>query len=98
LKFSYPVAEYNHQEGRCSITGGYVYRGAMPEWQGIYLYADFCSGTIWGLLHSPDPKSQTLWLSQALFETRISITTFGQDPSGEIYFVDRGGAIYLLGK
>ncbi|MBI3152691.1 MAG: PQQ-dependent sugar dehydrogenase, partial [Chloroflexi bacterium] len=39
-----PVAEYNHSEGGCSVTGGYVYRGAMPEWDGIYLYADYCSG------------------------------------------------------
>jgi len=98
MNFTFPVAEYNHQGGRCSITGGYVYRGAMPEWQGVYLYGDFCSGTIWGLIHSPDPQSQTPWLSQALFETHASITTFGQDPSGEIYFADRGGTIYLLGK
>ena len=98
IKFTFPVTEYNHQGGRCSETGGYVYRGAMPEWQGIYLYADFCSGTIWGLLHSPDPKSQTPWLSQALFETHASITSFGQDPSGEIYFADRRGTIYRLGK
>jgi len=98
LKLTYPVAEYNHQGGRCSITGGYVYRGAMPEWKGVYLYADFCSGTIWGLLHSPDPQSQNPWLSQALFETHAGITTFGQDPSGEIYFAERGGTISRLGK
>src|SRR5207249_5056930 len=34
-----PVAEYNHDLG-CSITGGYVYRGAtFPELQGAYFYA-----------------------------------------------------------
>ena len=45
-----PVAEYSHSEGGCSVTGGYVYRGAMPEWQGIYLYGDYCSGKVWGLI------------------------------------------------
>jgi glucose/arabinose dehydrogenase len=98
LKLTYPVAEYNHLGGRCSITGGYVYRGSMPEWQGIYLYADFCTGTVWGLLHSSDPKSLTPWQSQALFETHANITSFGRDPSGEIYFANRNGTINILGK
>jgi len=98
LKLTYPVVEYNHQEGRCSITGGYVYRGVMPEWQGVYFYADFCTGTVWGLLPSADPKSQTPWQDQVMFQTHASITTFSQDSAGEIYFADRRGTIYRLGK
>ena len=43
-----PAAEYSHAEGGCSVTGGYVYRGAMPEWNGIYLYGDYCRGIVWG--------------------------------------------------
>ena len=32
----------------CSITGGYVYRGAaVPAAQGRYFYGDYCSGTVW---------------------------------------------------
>jgi glucose/arabinose dehydrogenase len=92
-----PVAEYSHAEGGCSITGGYVYRGAMPEWQGIYLYGDYCSGIVWGLLHSGTAPNLT-WQSKLLFQTQANITTFGQDPSGEIYFADRGGTIYELRK
>jgi glucose/arabinose dehydrogenase len=98
INFTFPVVEYSHAEGGCSVTGGYVYRGAMPEWQGIYLYGDFCSGKIWGLIHSPDPTSGKPWQSQVLFETKASITTFGEDLSGEIYFADRGGTIYRLEK
>ena len=45
-----PVAVYEHAQG-CSVTGGYVYRGEeLPAWQGVYLYGDFCSGKIWGLI------------------------------------------------
>jgi glucose/arabinose dehydrogenase len=96
-KLVYPVAEYSHAEGGCSVTGGYVYRGSMPEWQGIYLYGDFCSGIIWGLVRSSSTSGDH-WQSKVLFQTKAAITTFGQDLSGEVYFADRGGTIYRLGK
>ena len=44
-----PVAQYTHARG-CSITGGYVYRGAaVPAAAGRYFYGDYCSGTVWSL-------------------------------------------------
>jgi glucose/arabinose dehydrogenase len=92
----YPVAEYSHASSHCSVTGGYVYRGAMPEWQGIYLYGDYCSGEIWGMIR--DTSSETGWTSQVLFNTGENITTFGQDPGGEVYYAGRGGTIYRLEK
>ena len=86
-----PAAEYSHAEGGCSVTGGYVYRGAMTEWNGIYLYGDYCSGKIWGLI-----LSNGQWQSQVMFETGGTITTFGQDESGEIYFASDNGNVYQL--
>jgi glucose/arabinose dehydrogenase len=70
-----PAAEYSHSEGGCSVTGGYVYRGSMPEWQGIYLYGDYCSGIVWGLIQSVDG-----WQSQVMFETGVTITSFEMRP------------------
>jgi len=93
VNFTFPVTEYSHALGGCAIIGGHVYRGAMTEWQGIYFYGDDCSGLIWGLIHT-----NAGWQSQVLFQTAASITTFGQDLSGEIYFADRSGGIYRLGK
>jgi len=86
-----PVAEYSHSDGGCSVTGGYVYRGAMPEWNGIYLYGDYCSGKIWGLIYSNGQ-----WQSRVMFEAGVTITSFGQDDSGEIYFASDDGGIYHL--
>jgi glucose/arabinose dehydrogenase len=86
-----PIAEYSHQEGGCSVTGGYVYRGSMPEWNGIYLYGDYCSGLIWGLIQSGGG-----WQSQVLFDTDVRITSFGQDEAGEVYLIGDGGEVYQL--
>lgn len=88
-----PVAEYGHADihGGCSVTGGYVYRGGMPEWNGIYLYGDYCKGHVWGLL-----RSDGQWQSQLLFEAGMMITSFGQDESGEIYLASDAGGVYKL--
>jgi glucose/arabinose dehydrogenase len=91
--FTMPVAEYSHAEGGCSVTGGYVYRGSMPEWQGIYLYGDYCMGNIWGLI-----KSENGFKSQFLFDAGVTITSFGQDESGEIYLASDNGNVYILTK
>jgi len=93
VNFTFPVTEYSHAVGGCAIIGGHVYRGRLPEWQGVYFYGDECSGFIWGLIHTNGG-----WQSQLLFRTGANITTFGQDSSGEIYFADRRGTIYQLSK
>ena len=87
-----PVAEYGHNLG-CSVTGGAVVRSpSLPEWQGVYLYGDYCSGRIWGLLRGP----QGGWQNSILFETDFRITSFGTDQRGEVYVLDREGTIYRL--
>jgi len=88
-----PIAEYSHPEGGCSVTGGYVYRGAMLEWNGIYLYGDYCTGFVWGLIR---PEGGEAWQKQLLFETEFKITSFGQDANGEVYLVSDGGGVYVL--
>ena len=88
-----PVAEYDHGTSRCSVTGGFVYRGAaLPAWQGVYTYADYCSGEIFGLMHRADGN----WESRLLYDPSFLITSFGADEAGELYIVDRGGGIYQL--
>ena len=87
-----PVAEYDHGQG-CAITGGFVYRGtAMPALAGSYLYADSCSGRIWGLeaaAVAPQPR--------VLGDTGASITSFGEDDAGELFVTDiAGGSVSRL--
>ncbi|HLF02679.1 MAG TPA: PQQ-dependent sugar dehydrogenase, partial [Anaerolineales bacterium] len=88
-----PIAEYSHSEGGCSVTGGYVYRGAaLPALQGNYFFSDYCSGIIWSLT----PNSQGQWDSAVFMETGYNISSFGEDARGELYVVDHAGAIYRL--
>jgi glucose/arabinose dehydrogenase len=88
-----PLLEYGHGSGRCSITGGYVYRGsAIPQLVGGYVFADFCSGEIWVVNSTASaPANRTL-----LLDTSLQISSFGENASGELYVVNRGGAVYAI--
>lgn len=85
--FVQPVAEYG-REGGCSITGGYVYRGAAyPALQGSYLFGDFCSGRIW-TLDRPDGDT---WRLTEQPRQPLQISSFGEDEAGELYVTTFSG-------
>ena len=87
-----PIWEYSHDNGNVSVTGGYVYRGSeLPELEGTYIYADFASGRIWGLDHSPDATSNRL-----ISDTPLNISTFGLDEAGELYIGGFNGKIFEI--
>jgi glucose/sorbosone dehydrogenase len=77
-----PIVEYSHSLG-CSITGGYVYRGpVMPGLgQGTYVYADFCSGRVWGARQQAGK-----WRHLQLQDTPYMISSFGETEAGELCF------------
>ena len=92
--YVFPIHEYGHDNGRCSITGGYVYRGSRhPALQGHYFFADFCSGELWSL--SGAPLSPTLTAFTTAGATLSRPSTFGQDVNGELY-VAGDSAVYRL--
>lgn len=89
---TFPVVIYAHEDGNCSIIGGYVYRGsALPALVGRYIFGDYCSGWLW----STYEKTANNWYTAQLLLTKLHITTFGQDNAGEIY-VGTTGAVYKL--
>ena len=91
--FILPIAEYSHADGDCSVTGGYVYRGAQsPALQGTYLFGDFCSGRFWTLRR--DTSGQ--WTSGLLVDTDHQISSFGEDEAGEVYLLSLAGGIYKV--
>jgi glucose/arabinose dehydrogenase len=83
-----PVAEYANRSPRCSITGGYVYRGeAVPVLQGSYVYGDYCSGEVMALVDGQQ---------KVLLPTELRISSFGQDQAGELYVVGHEGSVHKI--
>jgi glucose/arabinose dehydrogenase len=91
---TFPVYAYSHDENRCSITGGFVYRGsAVPAAAGRYFFGDYCTGELWSLR----------MVNGAATEVRREpitirgLSTFGEDARGELYAgsVDTG-RVYKL--
>ena len=86
------VIVHPHSEAR-SITGGLVYQGKRhPELQGAYLYGDYGTGRVWGARYQ---GGKITW-NRELAVTPFQILGFAEDPAGELYIVDYGGAVYRL--
>ncbi len=99
-----PVMEYGHTGGRCSVTGGYRYRGPLTELTGSYLFGDFCTGEIflgqqrnseWAFEVLIDPAIQASdYCPLTPQGRRDCLSGFGEGEDGEVYVVDRGGRLY----
>ena len=92
--FTAPVHEYDTRNaGDVSVTGGHVYRGRRwPSLRGTYVYGDYGSGRIWGLQRQGNGYANRL-----LMESRMGVSTFGQDEQGELYVGDhRGSGVYRI--
>jgi glucose/arabinose dehydrogenase len=87
-----PVVEYGHDAG-CTVIGGAVYRGtAQPLLRGGYVYADYCSGTMWAVPASTDGTVAPVKVGNA----GAGIAAFGEDAGGELYAANLDGTISKL--
>lgn len=99
-----PFYTYNHSTdgGSCSITGGYVYRGCqIPDLQGTYFFADYCSSRIKSFRYDPvggmtEFENRTAELDPPGAQAISSITSFGEDADGELYICDQGGEVFKI--
>ena len=91
-----PLLEYSHAtNGRCAITGGYVYRGkAIPALAGWYVYGDYCSGEVWAVSSTASSRPTPVVLLGAGSGRLIS--GFGQDDTGALYLCDLNGTVYRI--
>lgn len=89
----YPVFAYSHENGRCSVTGGHVYRGeVIPLLDGVYVFGDYCSGEVFGLSVSTETVIRPL----SFDVPREQLVSIGTGPDGELYLVLAGGEIHRV--
>ena len=86
-----PILHYEHDGDRCSITGGYRFRGGESAFYGNYFFADFCSGEIFKAT-----ETNGSWISEVAINTNEPITSFGEDQNGDLLVASYLGAIYKL--
>jgi glucose/arabinose dehydrogenase len=88
-----PAVVYDHDDG-CSVTGGYVYRGAAhPSLVGLYFYSDYCSGWLRSFRYSGGEATDR----RTLIASRIGgVTSFGLDAAGELYVLTGGGIVFRI--
>jgi hypothetical protein len=98
--YAFPIHDYGHVDdangtGRCSVTGGYRYRGSVyPNLYGVYLFADYCTGEIWSLTEGV-PGAWTH--AGPHYNGSFRISSFGEDEAGELYVVAYNtGTIYRV--
>jgi glucose/arabinose dehydrogenase len=93
--FTFPIHTYDHGGGRCSVTGGFVYRG--PTFGaligGHYFFADYCSGDVYSLTPGSCPDTFDLHPHGDLLSNPV---TFGESATGELYVASQGGDIYRV--
>lgn len=89
-----PVISYDRSGGACSVTGGFVYRGAsLPEIAGHYFYSDYCAGFLKSFRYqNGSALDQRTWDVGAIG----SITSFGEDAAGELYMTSSNGRVYRI--
>lgn len=90
-----PIHTYPHSDGACSVIGGYVYRGpAIPSLQGTYIFGDYCTGEVSGLLSRRGIFLDTEALGPKVDQN--SLVSFGQDDQGELYVLSSSGSLFRL--
>lgn len=96
-----PAVTYPHvdgDDGHCSVIGGYAYRGeagSLPE--GAYLYADYCSGTIWAVSAAQlrADSAEPVVVGQVPADAG-QVVSFGLDDAGEHYLITSAGHVYKV--
>jgi glucose/arabinose dehydrogenase len=89
-----PVAVLSHDDGNCSVIGGYVYRGtAIPALEGWYVFTDYCNGRVRALRAGADLDDVRTF---GLGATVDAASSFGEDARGELYLLSQSDGLLRL--
>ena len=89
---TFPMLNYNHNNGRCAVIGGYVaHDPAIPALEGRYLYGDLCEGIIRSMV--PHVATQTATDIRPVGITAVNLSSFGRGPDGRLYITQTSGEL-----
>ena len=91
LDYASPLHDYARgSDGTCAITGGEVYRPAVPqfpaEYEGTYFFTDFCGGKIRRYLGGGTETDFAVNLGFGLVDLETA-------PNGSLYYLKRAGQL-----
>lgn len=87
-----PIHQYNHDVG-CSVTGGHVARGNHPDIEGVYLFGDYCSRTVFGLI---DDNNGAVTSVGAIGSVGGGLVSFGRGHDGELFVMLDSGEVQRI--
>jgi glucose/arabinose dehydrogenase len=89
-----PAFTAGHEDGWCSITGGYVVRDpALPALVGRYVFGDFCLGELLSARLVPGRRAT----ARRVGRLRVpSLSSFGEDLQGRVYATSLEGPVLRL--
>jgi glucose/arabinose dehydrogenase len=89
-----PVAVLSHDDGNCSVIGGYVYRGTeVPALEGLYVFTDYCNGRVRALRPTGDDDE---YEQLSLGATADEPSSFGDGPDGELYLLSQSDGLFRI--
>jgi glucose/arabinose dehydrogenase len=90
---TWPIIDYPHLNGQCAIIGGAVYEGDKPDWHGVYVFGDYCGGTLSALRR----RDNAYQVRELLGAGSVMPTAIGTDSEGEVLVADgAAGSVYRL--
>jgi hypothetical protein len=83
------VMEYEHIDGTCSVTGGYMWRGPKKKLKDSYYFGeyDYNGGNIWAGTEDVVNGSWTASIVVTKKSSGLFISSFGEDIHGNHYYV-----------
>lgn len=91
-----PIIEYRRTEQDCaSVIAGYRYSGVeYPQMRGVFFFADHCLEG--GQLRAARQDENGQWTDLGARNIPHYVSSFGEGPEGELYYVDHAGALYRI--
>ena len=88
-----PRLTYRHEGGRCSISGGALYRGQLvTDLDGWYVYGDYCSGELFAF----DPTSATDAPRTIAVGSLPEVVAIASGPDEQLFAISNAGTLVRI--